>query len=183
MRSILNRSLCIKTDCTTAKICELETRYSGRGNGCLYTGLAPIHRVCILSIAVISPLIREGYIPDLLKSSMIFPIRKVTPPQSVESELRPISLTWNVAKIMEGFFCKRLLSQLTRKIDPATILAKIMWTPNFPNANINIEKFFHEICLPLPPIQCCFSYLNCKSFIYQHWIGGGGGEIFWGLIL
>ena len=32
----------------------------------------------------------------------------------------------------------------------ATILAKIMWTPNFSNANINIETFFHEICRPLP---------------------------------
>jgi hypothetical protein len=50
----------------------------------------------------------------------------------------------------------------------ATILAKIMWTPNFSNANINIETFFHEICRPLPPIQCCFSHLNFKSFIYKH---------------
>jgi hypothetical protein len=90
------------SDCTTAKICELGTGYSGRGNGCLYTGLAPIHWECILSIAIISPLIRKGYIPDLLKSSMIFPIPKVTPPQSIESELRPISLTCNLAKIIEG---------------------------------------------------------------------------------
>jgi hypothetical protein len=47
-------------------------------------------------------------------------------------------------------------------------LAKIMWTPNFSNAIINIETFFNEICRPLPPIQCCFSHLNFKSFIYQH---------------
>jgi hypothetical protein len=43
--------------------------------------------------------------------------------------------------------------------------------------------FFLEICRPLPPIQCCFSHLNFKSFTYQHWIGGRRGEIFWGLIL
>jgi hypothetical protein len=60
----------------------------------------------------------------------------------------------------------------------ATILAKIMWTPNFPNAKINIETFFHEICRPLPPIQCCFPHLNFKSFIYQHWIGGRRGRNF-----
>jgi hypothetical protein len=39
MGSICSRSFCNKTDSTTAKICELETRSSGRGSGCLYTGL------------------------------------------------------------------------------------------------------------------------------------------------
>ena len=68
--------------------------------------------------------IKEAYIPDLLKSSIISPIPKVTPPQSIESDLRPISLTYNLAKIMEGFFCRRLLSQLTRKIDPRQFARK-----------------------------------------------------------
>ena len=68
--------------------------------------------------------IREGYIPHLLKSSIISSIPKVTPPQSIESDLRPISLTCNLAKIMEGFFCKRLLPQLTRKIDPRQFARK-----------------------------------------------------------
>ena len=66
--------------------------------------------------------IKEAYIP--LKSSIISPIPKVTPPQSIESDLRPISLTCNLAKIMEGFFCRRLLSQLTRKIDPGQFVRK-----------------------------------------------------------
>ena len=68
--------------------------------------------------------IKEAYFPDLLKSSIISPVPKVTPPQSIESDLRPISLTCNLAKIMEGFFCKRLLSQLTRKIDPRQFARK-----------------------------------------------------------
>ena len=38
----------------------------------------------------------------------------------------------------------------------------VHWTPNFSNADINIEMFFHEICRPLTPIQCCFSHLNFK---------------------
>ena len=45
-------------------------------------------------------------------SPVISPIPKVTSPQSIESDLRPISLTCNFAKIMQGCFCKRLLSQL-----------------------------------------------------------------------
>ncbi|CAB4018851.1 Hypothetical predicted protein, partial [Paramuricea clavata] len=68
--------------------------------------------------------IKEAYIPDLLKSSIISPIQKVTPPQSIESDLRPISLTCNLAKIMEEFFCRRFLSQLTRKIDPRQFARK-----------------------------------------------------------
>ena len=68
--------------------------------------------------------IKEAYIPDLLQSSIISPIPKVTPPQSIESDLRPISLTFNLSKIMEGFFCRRLLSQLTRKIGPRQFARK-----------------------------------------------------------
>ena len=38
-----------------------------------------------------------------------------------------------------------------------TILAKIMWKPNFSNANINIETFFHEINLsPAAPYSMLF---------------------------
>ena len=69
--------------------------------------------------------IKEACIPDLLKSSIISPIPKETPPQSIESDLRPISLTCNLAKIMEGFFCRRLLSQLTRKIDPRQFVVRV----------------------------------------------------------
>ena len=58
-----------------------------------------------------------------------------------------------------------------------------MWTPNFSNANIKIETLFHEICIPLPPIQCCFSHLNFKVSFTNIALGVGGGEIFWGLIL
>ncbi|CAB3993653.1 Hypothetical predicted protein [Paramuricea clavata] len=61
----------------------------------------------------------KEFAPEL--SPVISPIPKVTPPQSIESDLRPISLTCNFAKIMEGCFCKRLLSQLTRK-SPASLL-------------------------------------------------------------
>ena len=39
--ALRNRSVCNKPDCTTAKICELETRSSGGGSGCFHTGLEP----------------------------------------------------------------------------------------------------------------------------------------------
>ncbi|KAL9961061.1 hypothetical protein ACROYT_G029941 [Oculina patagonica] len=62
--------------------------------------------------------LREGYIPSLLKSSIVSPIPEVTPPGSIEKDLRPISLTCTVAKVMEGFTCSRLIPQLDGKIDP-----------------------------------------------------------------
>ena len=62
--------------------------------------------------------LKEGYIPSLLKSSIVTPIPKVTPPTTIESDLRQISLTCTLAKVMEGFVCSRLLSQLDGKIDP-----------------------------------------------------------------
>ena len=62
-----------------------------------------------------------------------------------------------------------------------TILAKIMWTPNFSKANINTETFFHETCRPLSPVQCCFSHSNFKVSFTNIELGVGGGEIFWGI--
>ena len=61
---------------------------------------------------------REGNIQTLLKSSIVTPIPKVTPPKSIETDLRPISLTCTLAKILEGFTCSRLLPLLDGKIDP-----------------------------------------------------------------
>ena len=41
----------------------------------------------------------------------------LSPPALIEQDLRPISLTCTLAKVMEGFTCSRLLPQLEGKID------------------------------------------------------------------
>ena len=61
---------------------------------------------------------KEGYIPELFKSSIVIPVPKTNPPRTIENDLRPISLTCAIAKIMEGFTCTRLLPQLEDKLDP-----------------------------------------------------------------
>ena len=48
--------------------------------------------------------LREGYIPSLIKSSIVSPLPKVIPPRAIESDLRPISLTCTLVKVMEGFY-------------------------------------------------------------------------------
>ena len=60
----------------------------------------------------------HGVFPDQLKRSFVVPIPKVTPPQSIQDDLRPISLTAQVSKVMEGFTLKSLMSDVGHQLDP-----------------------------------------------------------------
>ena len=60
----------------------------------------------------------HGVFPDQLKRSFVVPIPKVTPPQSIQDDLRPISLTAQVSKVMEGFTLKSLMSDVGYQLDP-----------------------------------------------------------------
>ena len=91
-----------------------------------------VNQSLISSARRLSPLVcdihnqslREGYIPALLKSSVVTPIPKVSPPALIEQDLRPISLSCTLAKVMEGFTCSRLLPQLEGKVDPCQFSRK-----------------------------------------------------------
>ena len=72
----------------------------------------------------------ESYVPHLLRCSIISPIPKENPPQSMETDLRPISLTCTLAKVMEDLFCKRFLPQLEGKVDRNQFARKGMSTTN-----------------------------------------------------
>ena len=62
--------------------------------------------------------LREGFVPDTLKQSIITPVPKVCHPQDIKSDLRPIALTSCLAKVLEGLTNKRLLRQMSGTIDP-----------------------------------------------------------------
>ena len=47
--------------------------------------------------------IREGHVPKLWKSAKVLPLAKTPQPQSIDSDLRPISLTPVISKVLEGF--------------------------------------------------------------------------------
>ena len=74
--------------------------------------------------------LREGYVPDLLKRSIINPLPKVPPPQEIQYDLRPISLTCTRAKVMEGFARSRLGAQISEKLDPRQYAREGHSTPN-----------------------------------------------------
>ena len=61
--------------------------------------------------------LREGYVPDLLKRSIINPLPKVSPPQEIQTDLRAVSLTCTLAKVMEGFARSRLVAQISENLD------------------------------------------------------------------
>ena len=59
----------------------------------------------------------EGFIPPLLKSVIVPSLPKVTPPKCIEDDVRPISLTCQLAKVLEGFTLARVYSSLVGNLD------------------------------------------------------------------
>jgi hypothetical protein len=57
----------------------------------------------------------QGVFPMNLQRSIVVPIPKVSLPQSVEDDLRPISLTSQIYKVMEGFTLTKLFAQIESK--------------------------------------------------------------------
>jgi hypothetical protein len=66
---------------------------------------------------IYNPSMQQGIFPQKLKRAVVIPIPKVSPPSSLENDLRPISLTSQVSKVMEGFTLKSLLLQVADKMD------------------------------------------------------------------
>ena len=59
----------------------------------------------------------QGVFPSGLKRSVVVPVAKVLPPSSIEDDLRPISLTSQMAKVMEGCALDNLFPEVASKLD------------------------------------------------------------------
>ena len=74
--------------------------------------------LCPVLTDIYNSSLTQGYVPAQLKESLVRPrLPKVSPPKSVDSDLRPITLTAQIAKIMEGFTLSSLYSQVIDNID------------------------------------------------------------------
>ncbi|MCH1414829.1 MAG: DUF1891 domain-containing protein [Glaciecola sp.] len=62
--------------------------------------------------------IRNGCVAELWKSANLTPLPKTNTPKSVESDLRPISLTPILSKCIEDYVCKWLLDFFIPIVDP-----------------------------------------------------------------
>ena len=63
-------------------------------------------------ITIYNALMVQGYVTVPLKQSEVFPLPKCLPPKVVEQDLRPISLTPHIAKVMEGLTMDSLFMEL-----------------------------------------------------------------------
>ena len=61
---------------------------------------------------------KQGVFPGGLKRSVVVPVPKVLPPSSIEDDLRPISLTSQIAKVMEGCTLDNLFPEVANKMVP-----------------------------------------------------------------
>ena len=59
----------------------------------------------------------QGVFPKALKRSIVVPVPKVSPPTSIEDDLRPIPLTSQIAKVMEDCTLDILFPQVINKLD------------------------------------------------------------------
>ena len=67
--------------------------------------------------AIYNASLREGYLLPLLKSAVVNPIPKQRPPRAIDADLRPISLTCQISKVLESFTLSRTLPKLLSKLD------------------------------------------------------------------
>jgi hypothetical protein len=59
----------------------------------------------------------SGSVPDIWKRANVIPIPKANPPKSICDDLRPISLTATLSKLLESLIGRRLLPKIVDKLD------------------------------------------------------------------
>ena len=73
--------------------------------------------LCQPSFSIFNSSIREGFVPLMWKSANVIPIPKVHPPRNIKSDLRPISLVPNIAKLFESIIGSWILEAIEPNID------------------------------------------------------------------
>jgi len=61
--------------------------------------------------------VREGYVASRWEEANVVPVPKVQPPRAVEADLRPISLTATLAKLLESFVGSWILEHVGGSLD------------------------------------------------------------------
>jgi hypothetical protein len=100
------------------RLLSLNTNKSAGPDGLpvwIFRDFAHILAAPLASIANES--MRQGHMPDMWKLSDTVPLPKVTPPNSIETDLRPISITSVAAKVIEYFPVKFLNNSVERSLD------------------------------------------------------------------
>ena len=67
--------------------------------------------------AIFNASVREGFIPTRWKEANVIPVHKVHPPRSIETDLRPISLTATLGKLLESFVGSWIVERVSSQLD------------------------------------------------------------------
>jgi len=67
--------------------------------------------------AIFNASVREGTMPARWKEASVIPVPKAHPPQLIESDLRAISLTATLSKLLESFVGLWILDRMQDKVD------------------------------------------------------------------
>jgi len=67
--------------------------------------------------AIFNASVREGFVPPCWKEAHVIPVPKIHPPKAIESDLRPISLTATLGKILESFVGAWILERIENQLD------------------------------------------------------------------
>ena len=59
----------------------------------------------------------EGFVPSRWKEANVVPVPKVQPPKAIEADLRPISLTATLAKVLESFVGSWILERVGNSLN------------------------------------------------------------------
>ena len=112
--------------------------------------LALTNSVC----AIMNSSIRNGVVPSQWKCVNLTPLAKSTPPQSIEDDLQPISLTAQLSKCTEKFVAKWFLSDIINKLDicqhgalpgSSTVTAMVQLMHDLYIASDSTENYSHRL--------------------------------------
>lgn len=78
----------------------------------------------------------KGFLPSIFKHLSVCLIPKVRTPTSVENDVRPIALTCQLAKVMEGFTLSQVYEPVMGVLDP------FQWVVSAKSMKENIGVFF-----------------------------------------
>ena len=67
--------------------------------------------------AIFNASVRDGIVPIIWKKANVIPIPKINPPKKIESDLRPISLTSKLSKILESIVGAWILEIVSHLLD------------------------------------------------------------------
>jgi len=67
--------------------------------------------------AIFNASVREGIVPIIWKKANVVPVPKTNPPRKIESDLRPISLTSTLSKVLESIVGGWILEFVRNKLD------------------------------------------------------------------